>query len=97
VNKDPVSLKEKIIFYQDNAPANKSALKMGKLKKLHNELMEHYCYSPDLNPSDFCLFPKLKIFFVFQRFPSNQEAITAVKGYFADLKNEPLQGQDNCA
>jgi len=59
---------------------------MGRLRDLHYELLEHPPYSPDLAPSDFHLFPKLKIFLAGQRFSSNQEAITAVEGYFADLK-----------
>jgi len=48
-------------------------------------LLEHPPYSPDLAPSDFCLYPKLKLFLAGQRFSSNQEAIAAVEGYFADL------------
>jgi len=36
-------------------------------------------------PSDFILFPKQKLFLTGQRFSSNQEAIAAVEGYFADL------------
>jgi histone-lysine N-methyltransferase SETMAR len=56
---------------------------MGKLRDLHYELLEHLPYSPDLAPSDFCLFPKF--FLAGQRFSSNQEAIAAVEGYFADL------------
>ena len=31
--------------------------------------------------------PKLKLFLSGQRFSSNQEAIVAVEGYFADLTN----------
>jgi hypothetical protein len=38
-----------------------------------------------LTPSDFCLFPKHKLFFACQRFSSNQEAIAALEGYFADI------------
>jgi len=37
-------------------------LAMGKLRDLHYELLEHPPYSPDLAPSDFCLFPILKLF-----------------------------------
>jgi len=37
-------------------------------------------------PSDFNLFPKLKLFLAGQRFSSNLEATAAVEGYFADLK-----------
>jgi histone-lysine N-methyltransferase SETMAR len=61
-------------------------LALGKLRDLHYELLEHPPYSPDLAPSDFHLFPKLKIFLAGQRFPSNKETIAAVEGYFADLK-----------
>jgi hypothetical protein len=41
-------------------------------------LLEHPHYSPDLVPSDFCLFPKLKLFLAGQCFSSNQEAIAAL-------------------
>jgi histone-lysine N-methyltransferase SETMAR len=59
---------------------------MRKLRDLHYELLEHPPYSPYLAPTDFCLFPKLKLFLAGQRFSSNQEAIAAVKGYFTNLK-----------
>jgi len=85
VRKDPVCKRKKIIFHQDNAPAHKSVLAMGKLRDLHYELLKHPPYSPDLAPSDFCLFPKLKLFLAGQRFSSNQEAIAAVERYFANL------------
>jgi hypothetical protein len=45
--------------------------------------LEHPPYFPDLAPSDFYLFPKLKLFLADQRFSSNQEAIAAVEGYLA--------------
>jgi hypothetical protein len=49
--------------------------------------------SPDLAPSEFCLFSKLKLFVAGQRFSSNQEAVAAVEGYFADLtKNHYRDG-----
>jgi len=52
-----------------------------------------HIYFPDLTPSDFCLFPKLKLFLAGQRFSSNQEAIAAVERYFADLtKNHYRDG-----
>jgi histone-lysine N-methyltransferase SETMAR len=58
---------------------------MGKLRDLHYELLEHPPYSPDLAPSAIYLFPKLRLFLDGQGFSSNQEAIAAVEGYFADL------------
>jgi histone-lysine N-methyltransferase SETMAR len=94
VRKGPVcKRKKKIIFHQDNAHAHKSVLAMGKLRDLHCELLEHPPSSPDLAPSDFYLFPELKVFLAGQRFSSNQEAIAAVEGYFADLtKNHYRDG-----
>ena len=78
---------------QYTPPPHKSVLAMGKLRDVHYELLEHPPYSPDLAPSDFCLFPKLKLFLAGQRFSSNQEAIAAVEGYFADLmKNHYRDG-----
>jgi histone-lysine N-methyltransferase SETMAR len=66
---------------------------MRKLRDLHYELLEHPPYSPDLAPSDFCLFPKLKFFLAGQRFSSNQKATVAVERYFADLtKNHYRDG-----
>jgi hypothetical protein len=60
-----------------------------KLRDLHYELLEHLPCSPDLAPSDFFLFPKLKLFLAGQRFSS----IAAVEGYFADLtKNQYRDG-----
>jgi histone-lysine N-methyltransferase SETMAR len=70
-----------------------SVLVMGILRDLHYELLEHSPYSPDLAPSDFYLFPKLKLFFAGQRFSSNQGVIAAVVGYSADLtKNHYTDG-----
>jgi histone-lysine N-methyltransferase SETMAR len=87
--KRPGLQKKKIIFHQDNAPTHRSILAMGKLRDLHYELLEHPPYSPDLAPSDFCLFPELKLFIAGQRFSLNQ----AVVGYVADLmKNHYMDG-----
>ena len=93
MKKRPGLQKKKIIFHQDNAPAHKSVLAIGKLRDLHYELLEHPPYSPDLAPSDFFLFRKPKLFLAGQRFSSNQEEIAAVEGYFADLmKNHYRDG-----
>ena len=63
------------------------------LRYLHYELLEHPPYSPDLAPSDFYLFPKLKLFLAGQRFSSNHEVTAALEGYFADLtKNHYRDG-----
>jgi histone-lysine N-methyltransferase SETMAR len=69
----------------DNSPDHKSVLEMRNLKDLYYELFKHPLYSPDLAPSDFCLFPKLKLFLAGQGCSSKQETIASVEGYFADL------------
>jgi histone-lysine N-methyltransferase SETMAR len=93
VRKDPVCKIKRIIFHQDSASTHKSVLAMGKLRDLHNELLQHPPYSPDLAPSDFCLFPKLKLFLAGQHFSLTKEVIAAVEGYFADLtKNHYRDG-----
>ena len=85
VRKDRVCKRKKFIFYQDNAPTHKIVLTTEKLRDLHYELLKQLPYSPDLAPSDFCLFPKLKLFVAGQGFSSNQKAIASVEGHFADL------------
>ena len=57
---------------------------MAKIHELHFELVDHPPYSPDLAPSDFFLFPKLKVSLGGQRFSSNDEVIAYVNAYFAE-------------
>jgi Transposase. len=52
--------RKKVIFHQDNACPHTSVIAMTKVLELSYELLP---YSPDLAPSDFHFFPKLKIFF----------------------------------
>jgi len=56
-----------------------------KLRDVHYKLLEHPPYSPYLAPSDFCLFPKHKLFLTGQCFSSNQEAIADLtKNHYRD-------------
>ena len=47
-------------FRQDNAPVDNSILVTDYLTKMGIKTVPHPPYSPDLGPSDFWLFPKLK-------------------------------------
>ena len=47
-------------FHQDNAPVHNSILVTDYLTKMSIKTVPHPPYSPDIAPSDFCLFPKLK-------------------------------------
>lgn len=59
---------------------------MAKINELNYDLLPHPPYSPDLAPSDFHLFPKLKTFLGGQKFATNDEVIAAVEAYFAGLE-----------
>ena len=60
--------KKKCIFLQDNALPYKSIKTMAKINTLRFELLFDPSYSPDLEPSDFDLFPSLKRLIQGQRF-----------------------------
>lgn len=49
-----------ILFHHDNAPAHSARVAKEVLREFRWEVLPHPPYSPDLAPSDFFLFPKLK-------------------------------------
>ena len=53
-------------------------LAMAKIQELGYELLPHLPYLPDMAPSDFHLFRKLKIFLGGWKFSSNEELIVGV-------------------
>lgn len=88
VEKRPHLQKKKILLHQDNAPSHTSVVAMAKIHELGFELLPHPPYSPDLAPSDFFLFPHLKIALGGQRFSSNEEAISFVNNYFEEKNSK---------
>ena len=48
------------LFHQDNAPVHNPTLVTDYLSKMGIKTVPHPPYSPDLDPCDFCLFPKLR-------------------------------------
>ena len=48
------------ILHQDNAPAHTALSEREFLATKQIAVLEHPAYSPDLAPSDFFLFPKIK-------------------------------------
>ena len=76
--------KKKVIFHQDNTHSNISA--MAKIHELKYELLLHLPYSPDLAPSDFHPFPKLKMFLGGQGFSTTEELTGKVEWHFAGLE-----------
>lgn len=72
-NKRRGKLSSKILFFHDNArphTANRTAELLDSFKW---EIFPHPPYSPDLAPSDFHLFPKMKNWLATQRFDDDDE------------------------
>lgn len=84
--KRPGLARKKVMFHHDNAPVHSSRVAAQKLSELRFELLPHPAYSPDLAPSDYHLFPKLKIFLSGKKFNSNEDVIQEVNAYFEDLE-----------
>ena len=49
-----------VLLLQDNVPAHTSQVAMTAATECGFEVLPHPPYSPDMTPSDFCLFLKLK-------------------------------------
>jgi histone-lysine N-methyltransferase SETMAR len=84
-----------LMLLQDNARSHDAARTQAMLQKFDWEVFEHPAYSPDLDPSDFHLFPKLKEFLGGRRFKSDEEVKDAVKeclnGLAAEVYDEGIQ------
>ena len=70
-----------VLFHRDNAPVHKSVIAMAAIHDCGFKLIEHPPYSPDLAPSEFHLFPKLKIAISGTHFQSNDDVINAVDDF----------------
>jgi histone-lysine N-methyltransferase SETMAR len=71
-----------ILFHHDNAPAHTARAARDVLREFRWEVLPHPPYSPDLAPSDFFLFPKLKESLKGIRFASTDEAKNAANTWF---------------
>ncbi|KFD62063.1 hypothetical protein M514_25782 [Trichuris suis] len=67
-----------VLFHHDNAPAHSSWTVKTVLREFRWEVIPHPPYSPDLAPSDFFLFPKLKKHLKGTLFESMDDAKCAV-------------------
>ena len=78
VKKRKGKLTRGVLLLQDNAPANISQVAMAAASKCGFEVLPDSSYSPDLAPSDFCLFSNLKTDFRCKNFGSSEGVIDAV-------------------
>ena len=70
-----------VFFHQHNTPVHKSVIAMAAIHDCGFLLIEHPPYSPDLAPSDFHLFPKLKTAISDTHFQSDDDVIHAVDDF----------------
>ncbi|GFR78106.1 transposase [Elysia marginata] len=68
-----------VLLLHDNAPAHRARQ---AAERCGFKILPHLPYSPDLAPSDFCLFPNLKKSIKRRRFEDSTDAITAVEAWF---------------
>jgi histone-lysine N-methyltransferase SETMAR len=82
VSKRRGKLRRGVLLLQDNAPVHTSLVARATATECGFDLLPHPPYSPDLAPSDFYLFPKLKSELAGRRFHSDDEVIAAVDTFF---------------
>ena len=81
----PHMARKKMLFHQDNARVHTCAVAIAKLHELKFELLLHSPYLPNLDPSNFFLFPNMKKWLVEKRFESKKDVITEREAYFEEL------------
>jgi len=68
-----------VLFLHDNATSHRALATQKKLANLGFQCLDHPPYSPDLAPSDYHLFPRLKKQLKIRHFSSDAEVITAAE------------------
>ena len=90
---DSEKLTRGILLFEDNAPAHTSQVAMTAATEWGFEVLSHPPYSPDMAPSDFYLFPKLKSNLRGTQFGSNEGIIAAVNEYLEDQDGRGKQAR----
>jgi hypothetical protein len=93
-----------IVLLHDNALPHTAARKNALIKLFNWVIFDHRPYSPDLVPSDYHLFTKMKVWLATQRFHTNEELMNGVNNWLHNLAapffDEGLQKlvsrYDNC-
>ena len=67
-----------VVLLHNNARPHTAARTNALIKLFNWEIFEHPPYSPDLAPSDYHLFTKIKVWLATQRFHTNEELVDRV-------------------
>ena len=73
-----------VLLLHDNTPAHKSQVVMTAVTECGFEIIPHPPYSPDIAPSDFNLFSKLKFHLRGTQYESNEGVKEVVNEYMGD-------------
>lgn len=82
-NKRRGQLTRGIVLLHDNARPHTAARTAALLNDFQWEVFNHPPYSPDLAPSDYHLFPKMKVWLGGHRFQSDDELVKSVNGWLS--------------
>ena len=73
------------VLLHDNARPHTAARTNALIKLFNWEIFDHPSYSPDLAPSDYHLFTKMKVWLGTQRFHTNEELMDGVNNWLHNL------------
>jgi hypothetical protein len=76
---DQAKSARQLMLHMNNATPSESGESIPYLKKFRIRLINHPLYSPELRPSDFSLFEKLKGSLAGQEFESTEELLLAIR------------------
>jgi histone-lysine N-methyltransferase SETMAR len=74
-----------VVLLHDNARPHTTARKNALIKLFNWEIFDHLPYSPDLVPSYYHFFTKMKVWLATQRFPTKEELMDGVTNWLHNL------------
>jgi len=85
-------IRNETLLQHDNARPHTSATTRDEIQRVELSVLPHPPYSPDLAPSDFHLFPKLKEHLKGQHFSCDEEVKSAVRKWFQKQNTNFFKG-----
>jgi transposase len=74
-----------VVLLHDNVRPHTAPHTHALIKLFNSEIFDHPPYSPDLAPSDYHLFIKMKVWLATQRFHTNEELMDGVNNWLHNL------------
>jgi len=78
-------LSKGVVLLHDNAQPHTAARTSDLIKLFNWEIFDYPPYSPDLAPSNYHLFTKMKVWLATQRFHTNEELMNGVNNWLHNL------------